>query len=536
MNKIYKISTFLLGALFLFSLNSCSDDIDPEVTEVTVDQLFSPTNLEVRVQNQTTARVSWKAVKKAVSYELQFFANGEEDYSGSAYKEFSDILIEDLPFIVPGFEGETEYSVRVRAIGANITESRWTSEVFGTEKEQILSTLPLEDIQADQVKISWPAGEAATKIVLNPGNITYNVTAADVEAGSAIITGLTGETEYTAELFNGEKSRGTITFETPIDLGGAIQVNPEDDLVAMVEAAEAGDVFALMPGVYEVNSNIAINTNVSITGAIPSDKPVVIGAIFRIKEGGAANLKNLILDGTDAPDGNQTVVYDDDTDVMYPSVAIEDSEIFNYVKGIFYVSKKANIEAVTFKGNIIHDVECSGGDFIDFRQGLTASFLFENNTVYNSALARDVFRMDAGGSTNFPEVMSEITIKNNTFYNVGTNDLPDKPDKDKGKRFVYVRLASHEIRSINNIFAETYAFYSNQSATTIVEYSKNNYFNAPNFFTPTYNDKGEVNNHADLTESSTTVDPGFADPANGDFTISHEDLIFDEVGDPRWIN
>ncbi len=521
MNKIYKISTFLLGALFLFSLNSCSDDIDPEVTEVTVDQLFSPTNLEVRVQNQTTARVSWKAVKKAVSYELQFFANGEEDYSGSAYKEFSDILIEDLPFIVPGFEGETEYSVRVRAIGANITESRWTSEVFGTEKEQILSTLPLEDIQADQVKISWPAGEAATKIVLNPGNITYNVTAADVEAGSAIITGLTGETEYTAELFNGEKSRGTITFETPIDLGGAIQVNPEDDLVAMVEAAEAGDVFALMPGVYEVNSNIAINTNVSITGAIPSDKPVVIGAIFRIKEGGAANLKNLILDGTDAPDGNQTVVYDDDTDVMYPRVAIEDSEIFNYVKGIFYVSKKANIEAVTFKGNIIHDVECSGGDFIDFRQGLTASFLFENNTVYEVANSpRDFFRMDAGGSTNFPEVMSEITIKNNTFYNVSNG----------AKRFVYIRLASHEIRLINNIIAQTAAFYSNQSATTIVEYSKNNYYNAPNFFTPDAEGKVAVDN-ANYTEHN----PGFADPANGDFTISHEDLTHDVIGDPRWI-
>ena len=31
------------------------------------------------------------------------------------------------------------------------------------------------------------------------------------------------------------------------------------------------------------------------------------------------------------------------------------------------------------------------------------------------------------------------------------------------------------------------------------------------------------------------VDPAFKDEANGDFTITNEDLIIDKVGDPRWL-
>ena len=34
----------------------------------------------------------------------------------------------------------------------------------------------------------------------------------------------------------------------------------------------------------------------------------------------------------------------------------------------------------------------------------------------------------------------------------------------------------------------------------------------------------------------TTLDPGYKDAANGDFTLSNEDLIYEQIGDPRWFN
>lgn len=520
MTRLFKISIFLLGVFALISLGACSDDIDPEITEVSVSRLFSPVDLKVRIANQTSARLTWKAVRKANSYEIQVFDNNSEDYSGTPLKDIKGVTMGQQPFVIPGFDGDTTYSLRIRALGDGIGESSWISTTFKTDPEQIFKKIEPEDLGAKSVTLKWPAGEEATNITLNPGNVNRVLTPGELENGEVTFTGLVGETEYTAILKNGSKTRGTAIFTTLIDLDGAIQINPEDDLVAMIEGASSGDVFALMPGEYVVDGNININTTVGLVGARPADMPIIFGANLRMKSGSGLRLKNLVMNGKNAPDGNQTIVYDDDlTDGVYGEVIIESCEISNYSKGLFYVNKIALIESVTFNGNILFDIECAGGDFIDFRAGMTKNFVFKNNTTYNSALARDFFRMDAGGSTNFPAENSIITIENNTFYNVSNT---------AGKRIAYVRLATHEISFIKNIFAGTVALYSNQSTTNVVNFDSNNYFNAPNFL------DAEAKVY-DGGSSSTTVDPGFADPSKGDFTISHEDLKYDQIGDPRWI-
>ncbi len=521
MNRLFKISTFLLGVIAIMSLGACSDDIDPEITDLSVSRLFSPVDLKVRIVNQTSARLTWNAVRKASSYDIQVFDNPDEDFSGTPIRDVKGITMAQQPYVITGFDGATTFSVRIKALGDGIGESLWTSTTFTTDAEQILKPLDVEnDLTATSVTLKWPAGEIATKVVFEPGNIEHIVTPTEVEAGEATISGLVGETEYTATLMNGEKIRGVVTFKTLLDLGGAIQVNPEDDLVAIIEGASANDVFALMPGEYVVDGNININTTVGIVGARSSDKPTIIGANLRMKSGSGLQLKDLIMNGATAPDGNQAIVYDDDLPAgVYGAVTIENCNISKYVKGIFYVNKVALIESVTFNGNILFDIECAGGDFIDFRAGMTKNFVFKNNTAYNSALARDFFRMDAGGSTNFPAENSIITIENNTFYNVSNT---------AGKRIAYVRLATHEISFKKNIFAETVALYSNQSTTNVVIFDKNNYFNAPNFL----DSEAKV---YDVGSSYTTVNPGFANPSKGDFTISHEDLKYDQIGDPRWI-
>lgn len=44
-----------------------------------------------------------------------------------------------------------------------------------------------------------------------------------------------------------------------------------------------------------------------------------------------------------------------------------------------------------------------------------------------------------------------------------------------------------------------------------------------------------VNNaQNDVSGKYTTLDPGFKDLENGDFTLSNEDLIYEKIGAPKW--
>ncbi|RZK56350.1 MAG: DUF4957 domain-containing protein, partial [Pedobacter sp.] len=330
-------------------------------------------------------------------------------------------------------------------------------------------------------------------ITLSPGNITRTVTAAEIAAGEAIVTGLTGETLYTAKLLNGTKVRGTITFTTLLDLGGAIAVYPTDNLATLIANANAGDVFALFPGTYTINADITVAKSISLKGARPTDKPKIVGAAFKIRGAAGLSLKDLVLDGTGSI-AAQTIVYDEALPTStYGALSVKDSEIKNYTKGILYINVIALVESMTYSGNVIHDLSCTGAGFVDFRTGLAKTFLFENNTVYNITEdgSRDLFRMDA--ATTFASTTSVITIRTNTFYNAMNR---------AAGRYLYVRIPINQITFTKNIIAESLNYYTNQAATTLTSVSGNNYY--------------------------------FAAPATGNFTISENTLKTNGVGDPRW--
>lgn len=516
MKKIIHFGLVILCCTSLLFIG-CRKTQDAEITSLNLSRLMSPTSLNAIVVNKTGVRLTWGKVSKAEGYTIEFFDNGAMDFSGTPIRTINDVAPDAIPYTVTGLAGETNYSVRIKAVGNGIEASKWSAATFKTDAEQIFLPVSPDDLQATQAILRWQAGETATQIILQPGNITHTVTAAEIAAGSATITGLTAETAYTARLLNGANTRGTISFTTLIDLGGAIQVNPGDDLTAILQSANAGDVFALMPGEY-VTQDIAITNTIAIKGARPGDKPVLKGTIFRVSNNAGLELKDLILDGTGALNDNQTIIYAAGS--VFAPLTIEDCTIRNYVKGIIYINTATRISSVVYRGNIIYNIECNGGDFVDFRNGLADKFDFINNTVYNSAAARDLFRMDAGGTNNFSGVRSVISINNNTFYNIclGT-----------GNRVLYIRLAngSHEIRFNKNIISNSNGQFTNQSATNVVERTGNNYYQAPNYYSTSVanSDRG----------SYTTLNPEFTNPATGNFTVGNIELKAAGTGDPRWI-
>lgn len=516
-NNIY-ISVFFLMTLIGFS--GCKDDMIDEITKLEVDRAFSPTGLTATVIDKTNVRLTWKAVNNAKTYTIEVYTTA--DFSGTPVKSVKDITFAQLPYTVTGLGGDTQYAIRVKAMGDDVQDSKWISANVKTDPEQIFQAVDQAKLTATSAILNWPAGQMATSITLTPGNITRAVTAAEVAAGEAIITGLTGETLYTAKLLNGTNVRGTITFTTLLDLGGAISVKPTDDLAALISNANAGDVFALLPGTYNINADLTVTKSISLKGAKPTDKPIIKGAVFRLKANAGLALKDVEIDGTGALNGNQTIIYDEALDNAYGNLSVEDCVIKNYVKGLVYVNVKALIETMTFKGNVISNIECNGGDFIDFRAGLAKTLNFSNNTVYNSAIARDFFRMDPTGSTNFPTFTSIITIANNTLNGIANG---------AANRVLYVRLAKHEIYFSKNIIANSGGILTNQASTIIVgaNFTANNYFNAPTYISGSATSGAKYD-----TGTFTTLNPGFTNAAIGNFTISNIDLKTNGIGDARW--
>jgi hypothetical protein len=506
--------SFLAVLLFNFS---CTDDRPEELTSIDYERLFSPIKIEAFVINRTDARLSWVINKDVESYSLEVFADDSLTFTGTPVRTYEGVTGDQLPFYIRELDGETQYSVRIKAVASGKTESKWSGVTFKTGTENIFLPFQDGDVKATSVTLRWSPGKALTAIMLEPGGIQHTVTADEIAAGSATIEGLTAETTYTATLKNGAKTRGILEFMTLVDIGNAIAVYPEDDFLALLAAANDGDAFALFPGNYGAGDIFVVNKTIEIKGVYPYDKPVLSGYIS-LEEGAGLLLKDVTLDGG-ALQG-QSIVFNTDG-VTYHALTVEGCEIKDYVKGVYYLNVASLVESITYHNNLIYNIQCNGGDFMDSREGAFNSLTLTHNTIYNSAAGRDLIRYDDASGT-FPGMTSTILVDHNTLYGVCNSS---------SKRLLYVRFKENKITFTNNIVAETSCIFTNQSNTDpSPTFGGNNFFNAPNLFSASGSSSKIFDDSAD------SVDPGFVDAANGDFTVTNELLKAKGTGDPRWVN
>lgn len=505
-------------ALFILTIAiqiSCSDDLT-EVKEINYDRVFSPTKLEATVLNRTNVRLKWVNNVSADSYTIELFANDSLTFTGSPALTLPGITSTEN--IIENLDGETRYSARVKAVSSKTADSKWTSVFFKTAAEHLLLPFQDGDIAATSVIFRWPAGQPVTDIILNPGNIVHKVTPAEVATGIAVIDGLTGETRYTAKVMNGQKVRATVTFTTLVDIGNATPVYPENDFIAMLAAAEDGDAFALFPGIYGDASKFIVSKKVEIKAVYPFNKPVLKGYISMVGNSSLL-LQSVVLDGAGLTEGNQAIVFET-AGASYGNITIENCEIRNHVKGVYYLNVAALVESITINNSLIHHVECNGGDLFDSRTGAIKVLTISNNTIYNSAIARDMVRYD-NAATNFPGVAPKIVIDHNTMYNVCNGS---------SRRLLYIRYTGHQTTFTNNIVASTEGIFSNQAATTVPVFSNNNYFQASGFL------PGGSTSSRFFDESGLQLNPEFENPGEGNFKVKNIDVNAKGMGDPRWLN
>lgn len=524
MKKLY-IKSIVFG-LAAVALASCSNPGD-ELTSIQYSRNFSPTGVEAKVRNRTNVELSWNRAEGVTQYNIEVFANDSLTFSGSPVQSLT-CTPDEMPITITGLEGETKYSFRVMALDGNTSrDSKWSGAYAKTESEQIFKTVKEDDIKGKQVTLRWPAGESADVITLSPGNITYNVTSADVAAGAATITGLTPETAYTATMTRNGKTRGKVSFTTGVDLAETdILVKAGDDLKAAINDAPEGYRLVIEPGVYgiassdaEVGGSVKIDKKLSIKGLRQNDHPVIKGR-FQIEA--EVDLDQVTLDGAET-DGGQA--FDFTADGEYESFSLTNSEVKNYTKGLCYLNKATLVKTITIENCVIGNIECSGGDFLDARKGGFNTLTFKGNTVYESALSRDFVRMDDNSSA--VKASANIIVDHNTLYNVGSGGA--------NYRVFYVRWKTgNKITFTNNLVVGTNykRGFANNSATDKEPTLDNNvYFNTVNLIS--------AGSTADATiiwfdTAGTELDPKFADAANGDFTITNDDVKDKKVGAPRW--
>ncbi len=530
--------TCLLG-LGTLAVSSCSDPME-EIEHIIYGRVFSPTDLEVKNVKESEAELFWNAQEGASKYLVEIFEDDSLTFAGQPF-ETQEVSDPHTTFVALTYD--TDYSVKVTALDGKDSSrnSKASTIYFRTSAQQILNSIKEENIADRSVTVSWPAEEkrvSLLEIIDEAGNLvtTHTITAEEVEAAKATVTGISPETKYTVRLYyinpaGIKKQRGTKTFTTIADLNGAILLHPEDDIQSAINKAEDGDVFALYGGKYVVKSSsdgvaagsISVSKNITIKGIFPTKVPTIQGR-FELQDGATLTIQQINIDGT-GTSGDQCFNF---KGTQVGGLLVENSSIINFVKGVHYVNVAAQIPYIKYIKCIIANITCDGGDMFDCRKGCIEDFTMSQTTVYASCASRDFIRYD-DNSAAFPGATSVINVDKCTINGAANG----------GKRLLYVRYGgkndpkSTTINWTNNLVTNTGAVWTNQATTPVANFGNNNvYFGCSKLNVLDGADAGKTNLFVD--ESRTELDPKYKDASKGDFTVGNESVSKLKVGDPRW--
>ena len=512
-NRITKLTGVLLCVISMISI-SCEDDIDPVIQELNTSRVFAPVGLEARVRNQVDIELSWTADPSVDQYIIEFFQDSLV-FSGDPVSTATvdDIPIEGTITYTESFSGETVYSARIKAIADGKAESNWATIAVQTDPEQIFQALPGENVQDTYATVLWTAGSEVTHLLVVPGNTLVQISDSQKAAGAATIEGLSGATEYTVTLYNGTKRRGTVSFSTLKEA----TVTANDDLGAAIDAAADGATLIVAAGTYDIDGK-EITKSITIEGQKWYDMPVVLGQFTCASAVSSITLRYLNIQG----ENNYGQFFNaSSSDCNLSTLTIDGCEISGYDNNIIYSNSGGTYGDITINDTYIHDIPGGGGDGFDFRGGVVGSLTVSNTVIANGI--RSLLRM---------QVPADVVFTSCTFYQACI------ADNSNNRGFFRMSGAGNSLEVSKCLFVETGlegtggAIYGNWSrlgdidAAVTTSYSDNYYYNTIGLWEGEYTDPGAV----DASEA----DPGLVDPANGDFTISNQDMIDDEVGPARW--
>jgi hypothetical protein len=510
------IATVLLT--FIFASSSCESYNEPLLDGIGNTREFSPIGLTAKVRNQTFVELAWTVKEGEDKFTVEFSADDPE--FKTIYKTVQ-VTASQLPILV-SLEGETTYAIRVKTVTPGLADSKWSVTSATTLSEQLFLPVQPIDVEAKQVTLRWTPNSNVTQITVAPGGISHTITAAEKTAGVAVITGLTGETAYTATLLNGTKKRGVVTFTTGIDIGTGILVTTADNIFQKIADAPSGSVLVFMPGDYTAQTGlIPITKTITLRGLKTADKSklkvnfTLVNNPLNTAEVVSFSLIDLDLNGTGLTGG--AIAITSPATTALGDVLISNCNVHDFPSQLMYGNALARLKSFTVDNSIIKNVNtASGADFIDFRTTYVATVSLTKST-FDTCSSRDFIRLDAAATLSGTGLTSNVSIDACTIY---------APTLPLASRILYVRFLLNSLTVRNTLFAVGSAVYTNSTATTAPVFVNNNNFNSPNLALTGSNNRPDA--------SATVLDPQFTSAATGNFTIKNQTLIDNKVGDPRW--
>ena len=436
MKKMNRIIYSILAVVLTAGLSvGCAEKFD-EIETLDLTRCLEPMNLSARVSATLgdVVTFSWDVSKDAEAYILEVFTDKEL----SASYMTKELAPADVPYTVK-LEADKTYYYRVQATATGKSASKYAVYDKKIETFAVKDNLYMKvaDRAATSVTLSWSKEvsdyEEVTRIDYGvPGadeKQSYELTAEDIAAAGATVSGLTASTEYVFTLYYLSASRGEVNAWTTPDVSVLTPVSTLAELQNAILTSGAQILLKMEGSPYDIEM-LDFPVGVSIYGEESADgtKPVLQGEIHvpdTWKNGDALYFEGVEFNGNPtaaSPSGfgfpfqkkNGGTV----DNVELSSVIFRNCIITNYSKGLIYEwSKTFTIGELTWDSCEISNINADGtggGDCIDFRGASTVNAMnIVNNTIYQGM--RTFIRLDAG-------TWGDIKVDNNTVMNLNFVD------------------------------------------------------------------------------------------------------------------
>jgi len=545
MKKLFNSTIYPMLLIFavLATLAGCKKI---NTTDVGVERLFKPGTVSVSA-GQTSAKVTWtNSIQATAGVKYSYTAQFSRDTTFATVDFTMKSDTTGVTATNDSLKVRTTYWVRVKTNAVNgQPESNWAeSSHFQISGEQFFLAVRDLEIKETSVTLRFTNTPGLTKITMTPPTgspFDVALTATDLTAGLKVITGLTPNTKYNAELYAGTKSKGYTSFTTLVATTYTTILNSGADINAAIAAAADGDIIGLNPGSYTTGAVITPILKKTVTLKSTSGNPYDTKILF----------KEMTLKGTGAGLTVSGIEMDGSTNAAAYFVnctgALADAELCNYTNVKVDNCYIHDVTTALFRGN-------RGTNVGDYKIGTVS---FTRSICYNigALLNFTCFTLDKMTFTSF--VASKCTFYNfgNQFFSYGTVmtntitptisiDLCTMNNFGASTKNVLINATSDivAISVTNSIFgnaprpagAAAAAAINATSTSTTIAFNNNDTFK----FTTA------VGGTTNITLPTTagfgqTVDPGWT-PTQTDYTLAVGSPLrtasptFSPIGDPRW--
>lgn len=556
------LSAIAIGA----AVSACTDDNDWS-TNPAYDRMFgvnsNKISIETDQEDPSTIGVTFTPIQGAEYYIVELSTDSLYDdvpMGGENAIVFGeDKTITTSPAQLTNLREETNYFMRIKTMSSTSAESHWVYYNMGESFKTlgIIYDVPAADILEDRITLHWITKTGTVTHITyttseNGEDVTKvrNLTEAEIAAGTCTIDGLTENKTYKFAIYNGDVLRGTKTVKTAKampwatvrqELGDEVtQIDQElMDMLAQkaldIMAAEGKDTASVTIGVPAgktltlgtTDESLNVPEGISVTFFGLAGEVPTLQLYTPLKadnhRGGYIRFEHINVDAmydADAGTNGCQYVFQAKAECELDSMVFVECNISNIRRSLISMeSSTAGAEAV----RLIKINDCvitnHAGDYSFFnvtKGGCSIEKMEITNSTFNGLCQTK--------NKSFIEIGSlpsdlEILIENCTFYNACYEKgyfISAKETKGTVKASLYnillAKTAKDGVRAYQG---------DNLTISATNSYMTNDF-------------KLEKDYDWGVQLYNGSSSDIFADPAKGDFTLKVNDLIRDEVGDPRW--